>query len=143
MSDFTTTNITLDTTRLDEIMGKLDLTLDRILVRFAFGIEAEAKMNAPVDTSALRNSIYTVTTQGEDGYNAAAAAAEGARPGVKTEALPVPSAPTVAHVGPCVEYAGFVELGTSRMAAEPYLVPAVEHQAGKLNDGSMFAEMFT
>ena len=138
----TTTNVMLDTAKLDEIAAALDIRLERVLVRFAFGVEAEAKMNAPVDTSALRNSIYTVTSDGQDGYGAASAAADGARPGVKTEPLPTPATPIVANVGPCVEYAEYVELGTSRMAAQPYLFPAVEHQAQQLNDGSMFAELF-
>jgi hypothetical protein len=29
------------------------------------------------------------------------------------------------------------------MAAHPYLMPALEHQSQKLNDGSMWAELFT
>jgi HK97 gp10 family phage protein len=34
------------------------------------------------------------------------------------------------RVGSDVEYAGFVELGTSRMAAQPYLAPALYRARG-------------
>lgn len=68
-------------------------------------ITGTARATAPVDTGALRNSITgTVSVSG--------AAVEGT-------------------VGPSVHYGGYVELGTSRMAPQPYLFPALErHAAG-------------
>ena len=108
--------------------------------RIAFEIESEAKQLAPVDTSALRNSIYTVT-QDEDNYASASAAAKGKRGDIQTEAHPSPTGNIIANVGPCVEYAEYVELGTSRMAAQPYLTPAVEKVAQKYNDGSAWKEL--
>lgn len=59
-----------------------------------------AKNRAPVDTGALRNSIST-QTQGNRDY------ARG-------------------EVGPTVNYGGYVERGTSRMSAQPYLRPATD-----------------
>ena len=63
-------------------------------------IAAGAKNRAPVDTGALRNSI-TTQTQGNRDY------ARG-------------------EVGPTVNYGGYVERGTSRMSAQPYLRPATD-----------------
>lgn len=60
-------------------------------------IETKAKQNCPVDTGRLRNSI-THQMQGD----------------------------TSVVIGSNVEYAKFVELGTSRRRATPYLKPAAE-----------------
>ncbi len=128
------TTIRLDTTELDRIAAQLGVKREAVGRKVAFDIEARAKQLAPVDTSALRNSIYTVT-QAEDGYSQAAAAAESARPGTRSEAHPKPSGNVIACVGPCVEYAEYVELGTSKMAAQPYLVPAVEQVTEAFNSG--------
>lgn len=68
-------------------------------------IERSAKINAPVDTGNLRASINTTSTG--DG-----------RRGRMT-----------VRVGPTANYAPYVELGTSRMAPQPFLGPAVdEHE---------------
>ena len=62
----------------------------------AYDIEARAKLAAPVDTGALRGSISTEIGQLE------------------------------AVVGPTVDYAAFVEYGTSRMGPQPYMETAVD-----------------
>ena len=67
----------------------------------AAGIERDAKLAAPVDTGNLRSSITT------------SIAMNGLR----------------AEVGPTAEYAEWVETGTSRMAAQPFLFPAVDRHA--------------
>lgn len=71
----------------------------------AIGLEVEknAKQLAPFDTGRLRNSItHTVVSK----PNGAAAV-----------------------VGSAVEYAPFVELGTRKSKAQPFLRPAVENHA--------------
>lgn len=63
-------------------------------------VETYAKLAAPVDTGTLRNSIMLDEVT-----------------------------PERAILGPHVDYAEHVEFGTSRMAAQPYLRPAVdEHE---------------
>ncbi len=63
-------------------------------------IGAGAKNRAPVDTGTLRNSITSeVQRRGNT---------------IRGE------------VGPTVNYGGFVEQGTSRMSAQPYLRPATD-----------------
>ena len=77
-----------------------------------------ASVNCPVKTGRLRASIdYVVVTEGEG------------------------QGRTVGYVGSNVEYARFVELGTSRQAAQPYLRPALYavQQAGGGAQGGLVA----
>lgn len=68
-------------------------------------VETYAKLAAPVDTGTLRNSIML------------------------DEATP-----ERAILGPHVDYAEHVEFGTSRMAAQPYLRPAVDEHEREIVD---------
>lgn len=79
-----------------EVMPKAREAMKKALTDISTG----AKNRAPVDTGALRNSIST-QTQGNRDY------ARG-------------------EVGPTVHYAGYLERGTSRMRAQPYLRPATD-----------------
>lgn len=72
----------------------------RDLQRRALQVDRAAKHNCPVDTGRLRSSI--TNELGQDGQG------------------------LVATIGTNVEYAPYVELGTSKMAAQPYLLPALE-----------------
>ena len=60
-------------------------------------LERIAKQRAPVDTGNLRNSIGTTA-----------------------------HSPTSVEVGPTASYAAYVELGTYKMAAQPYMGPATD-----------------
>lgn len=113
----------LDTRVLDAIASSLDMNTDNVLQSVAFQVEAEAKKRAPRDplrppmdmtvpvTGALRNSIHT----------------EKKKRGLY-------------WVADGVEYGIYQELGTSRMQARPFMVPAVEKVRGYLDD--MFARLF-
>ena len=78
--------------------------LSRALRKTAHDIEADAKVFAPVDTGALKNSISTDATS--DGFHA--------------------------EVGPTVDYAHYVENGTSKMSPQPYLRPAADRRLPRL-----------
>ena len=66
-------------------------------------IENDAKLNSPVRTGTLRRSIHTdVDQESEDRVSA--------------------------RVSPGVDYGVYVEMGTRKMAAHPYLRPAFESQ---------------
>ena len=69
-----------------------------VVRKVALDTEADAKQLAPVDTGNLRNSI-TTAVQG-DGLRAAVVAT--------------------------ASYAPFIELGTSRMAPQPFMGPATD-----------------
>lgn len=79
----------------------------------AIGLQAEgyAKMLCPVDTGRLRNSITHAVDASEQKV----------------------------YVGTNVEYAAYVEMGTSRTKAQPYLQPAVNNH---LDEYASMAEYF-
>ena len=70
------------------------------LQRRALQVERAAIRGCPVDTGRLRSSIANEIGQDGEGL--------------------------VAVIGTNVEYAPYVELGTSKMAAQPFLLPALE-----------------
>ena len=53
--------IQIDTSGINRILRNLPGNRDRLVRRIAFEVEARAKQKAPVDTGALRASIYTRT----------------------------------------------------------------------------------
>ena len=81
---------------LEKGAAKVAKAAPLIVKKSALDIEATAKVNAPVDTGNLMGSITS-----------------------DIEALS-------AEIGPTASYGGFVEGGTSRMAAQPYMGPAFE-----------------
>lgn len=82
---------------LPRLRGELRQRAGAAIRKAAHDIEAGAKNVVPVDTGNLKNSIQT-TMEGD----------------------------LTAVVGTHVEYAPYVEYGTRRMAARPYLGPAAE-----------------
>ncbi len=131
-------DIKLDTKEVDRIAAALNTNRKAILKRAAFQMEAAMKQRAAYDTGAMTNSCYTVT-EDYDGYGAAAALANSL--GRETAAHPKPGGNVVANVGPCVEYAEYVEFGTSRMGAQPFVIPAGEAIAQKYNDGREWEDL--
>lgn len=90
--------VTVDTKLLETLISQLDPRATAVISKAAMGVEAKAKELAPVDTGALRASIFTAIENGG----------------------------LTAYVGPTVEYAVYQELGTRKMKAHPFLVPALE-----------------
>ena len=90
--------IKLDTDALDRFAAGLNVSTDRALHAVALQAEGHAKNAAPVLTGALRGSINTQQIR------------------IGTY-----------WVQDGVEYGIFQELGTSKMAAHPFMVPAVEN----------------
>ena len=95
------------------------------LMRTGFAIEERAKILSPVDTGRLRASIST--NWNDSGLTHGA---------VESPAKPVDgvSQPkkesgemAVVRVGTNVEYAIYQEMGTRKMAAQPFLIPAGQH----------------
>lgn len=98
----------LDQAALDLLLEGPSSDVARHLSEVAVRVERRAKRLCPVDTGRLRSSI--------------------------THALFVEDGDLTAHVGTDVEYAAYVELGTSRMSAQPYLRPALFAEAGGGSD---------
>lgn len=92
----------------DKAIKNMEQAISNALTASALLVEGQAKDLTPVDTGNLRNSIAHEVEKKE------------------------------ARVGTNVEYAPFVELGTVKMAAQPYLNPALE--ANKGNIKKIFAD---
>lgn len=86
----------------EQVVGGIQAGILRALEKVGLTAEGYAKLECPVDTGRLRNSITHEV---------------------------VPSEKAV-YIGTNVEYAPFVELGTSRQKAHPYLRPAA-HDHGE------------
>lgn len=80
----------------DLVKNALEEQIEAALIAIGMTAETYAKRDCPVDTGRLRNSITHEVRMDEKS----------------------------AYIGSNVEYAAFVEMGTTRMKARPYLRPA-------------------
>lgn len=136
--------------KFPEIAANLKPAARRIVRRAAKAIKEEASNNAPVDTGLLSRSIYTTGAGASSTYSSIVPEAKltkdkngfSSRRRIqnyvkrkarqrKQEALLFPEIPpppedTAAYVVVAATYGAFVELGTRKMAAQPYFYPAVE-----------------
>ena len=94
------TDIRFDAAALTALFTSADGIVAKDLQRRALQVDRQAKHLCPVDTGRLRDSI--------------------------TNELGRDSIGLYALIGSNVEYAIYVELGTSRMAAQPFLRPALQ-----------------
>jgi len=112
-----TSRVVSDSSKLRSIIRNSGPNARMALRNVAFTVERLAKQKAPVDTGALRASIYTAIGN------------ENSPPDVDDGAarvrLPDPAGQLVAHVGPSVDYGIYQELGTRLVPAQPFLLPAV------------------
>jgi len=92
------TKIVITHNRFPEIAAKMPEETSKVVRKAAFDIEGWAKAVVPVDTGALKNNIDTKVAT--DGLSAE----------VKTN----------------MKYCEYVEFGTYKMAAQPYMTPAAE-----------------
>ena len=105
--------VTLDTSILDKLTAEIRPKARKIVNQYGLEIASVAAQNAPVDTAALRNSLLSESKMTDD---------------------------LTFMVSDGVEYGVYQEFGTSKMAAQPFLIPAIEAWAQKFQDA--FAELF-
>jgi HK97 gp10 family phage protein len=84
--------------RFPEIAAAMPDRASAVVRKASFDVEGQAKNRVPVDTGALKNSI---STEFENGG-------------------------LTGIIAPHTDYATFVEYGTKRMSAQPYMTPAAE-----------------
>ena len=101
------------------LVAGLDPLTASILKEVANDVKEEAKELVPVDTGALRKSIRVTST--------AKVAGKITRVGVRAGGFEVN--PKSGHL---VNYAVYVEFGTSRQMHQPYLLPAVRGKASPI-----------
>ena len=96
-------DVTVVEDNTDEFRDGLDAAIERALEKVGLVAEGYAKRLCPVDTGRLRNSITHVIDAGEQAV----------------------------YVGTNVEYGPYVELGTARQKAQPFLRPAAQDHVGE------------
>jgi HK97 gp10 family phage protein len=94
----------VDTEILDRITEDIRPNAAEVVNTYGLLIASDAAKSAPVDTSALRNSILSESAMSEE---------------------------MTYTVQDGVEYGVFQEFGTSKMAAQPFMIPAVEKWSSK------------
>jgi HK97 gp10 family phage protein len=99
--------IKLDTKELDRLIEQARPKAAKLVETYGWAIAGDASRRAPRDTSALANSLLS-----ESGM----------------------TGETLFTLSDGVEYGIYQELGTSRMAAQPFVVPAVESWKQKFID---------
>lgn len=105
--------VQLDTTVLDKITAEIKPKASKIIETYGQAMTGQAAKNAPVDTGALKNSITANSKM------------------IETLTFRIQDG---------VEYGVYQEFGTSKMAAHPWLIPAVESFRKKFL--AAFGELF-
>ena len=90
----------------DKLIKEVGLKCFQTMEKACLLVERDAKRMCPVDTGRLRASLSHEIERSKDG--------------------------TVGRVGTNVEYGVYVEYGTRKMSAKPYLRPALENNKGKI-----------
>jgi len=112
--------------RLGHLRGELRHQAGKAVREVAMAIQIAAQDNAPVDTGALKNSIYTSTARSSS-YDEAQEKALKSNP--QAQLLPEVEPPRddlTAIVAVGAEYGVYVEMGAEGRPAQPYLGPAAE-----------------
>lgn len=108
--------VTLEVNNAEEVKEALKEAIQKALTEIGMQVENYATMLCPVDTGRLRGSITFATASENDSPREPAEASDGVQE--------TPDENSVV-IGTNVEYAAYVEMGTSKMDARPYLEPAV------------------
>lgn len=126
---------------LDQIPDAVSSMVSLAVRKSAFDVQARAQSAIPVDTGAAKASIFVVVGD-DNGYAQAIDDAETAHQtahkskhpsGADAEPLDFfpeiagPVAPMQAYVAVAVMYGWFLENGTTRTAARPFLAPAMAY----------------
>jgi HK97 gp10 family phage protein len=90
------------------IASKVQPAVRQAMERACLVVQDSAKRMCPVDTGRLRDSIDVQISE---------------------DALAI-----TGIIAPHTEYAGFVEFGTSKMRAQPYMRPAIDGSQGDVKD---------
>ena len=121
----------------DKVLKAKDEAVARILEIIGLKAEGYAKLKAPTDTGLLKNSI----THAVGGQSTAISKYHGERES-KYGKKGIPfgsysggsvgdSSEKAVYIGSNVEYAPYVEYGTQRSRAQPFLKPAVSEHIGE------------
>ena len=120
------TTVKIDTEKLDLLVAQFPTMVDKAIRATAFDVQGNAQSMAAVDTGAMRASIFT-KTHSSNGFEDAGGEALGHNNEVEIDDPTPTDCPLMtAYIAPGVNYAYFQEFGTSKMAAHPFMTPAIE-----------------
>jgi HK97 gp10 family phage protein len=111
---------------------KWEKAMDRALPTIGLFVQGEAMLRAPVGKypkgsgrvgGRLRGSLTYATTRGQSNTRT---------PATPTDSVKRPYDRETVHIGTNVEYAPYVEYGTRRMKAQPYLRPAMDDNRDRI-----------
>lgn len=107
----------------DKVIKLSNDAIDESVFKVGLVVEGQAKLLSPRDTGRLAGSITTqARTRGTETEGPTQAGDKINRPAVDKEAL----------VGTAVDYAPYMEYGTIRTSAQPFLRPALDMAQGKV-----------
>lgn len=115
----------------DKVLLEVDRLIKQKLQRACLLVERAAKKLCPVKTGTLRRSIIS-NWYGATGSRSISWAAN-KKKGIKAGKTEIP--PQVEKrglIGSNIEYAPHVEMGTSKMVAQPYLRPALHGNMARI-----------
>lgn len=100
----------------NSIADALGSACSKVVRKGAFDIQAQAVRRAAVDTGFLRNSVYTVTSEGSSYHSG----------GKMLPEVPGPPDDQSAFAAVGAEYGVYVNYGTSHQPAQPFWEPAID-----------------
>ena len=109
-----TITITADTKEIERLIVNLDNATDEVIRTLAEEFVGHAFLYAPFEFGALRTSIHAINMG--NAYQ---------------------------RIQPEVDYAIYQELGTYKMAAHPFLTPAIEQMSGEFLSPETWQPLFT
>lgn len=116
--------------KADDVLSEVSNVRQKTLEAIGLKAIGYAQLLCAVDTGRLRNSLtfVTATARGDaNTQNGESASAEDYSP----HGLPDEDAVVI---GTNVEYAPYVEMGTSKTKAQPFLAPAIENHIKEYED---------
>lgn len=104
----------------DEVKRQAEILAQKSAFEIGLFVEGQAKLLAPVDTGRLRGSIQTVSGTGQR-----------TKPKDSNDTIAQPSEVRETFVGTGVDYAPYMEYGTIKTSAQPFLRPALDIARGR------------
>jgi hypothetical protein len=108
----------------DEVKRRAELLAQRSSFEIGLVVEGQAKLLAPVDSGRLRSSITTVSGYGDR-------TKPRGKGSVDSDLIAKPDDKNETHVGTPVIYGPYIEYGTVKMSAQPFLRPALDIARGR------------